>query len=208
MRRVVGFCLPWIRMIVTLCAAVLFVPALGAQAAGTAFGLAYAGVGIGTVVRLLESDVTLRIGDEIRVARSSAPVVRGTLQRVTGDSLFLRTGDSTTAIPRSDVHRVQRYEGIERKWAQGFSYGFLIGTGTGAVTGFLSGDDPPGFLSFTAPEKALILGIVGGFTGSMVGVVAGSLRTGEHWRGTHPFSEALAFLPTKHGTAIGVTLTF
>lgn len=196
------------RLIVALGAATFVAHPVAAQAAGTAFGLAYVGVGIGTVVRLLESDVTLRLGDETRIVRWHAPLVRGTLQRVTGDSLFLRTGDSTTAIPRSDVHRVQRYEGIERKWAQGFGYGFLIGTGTGAVTGFLSGDDPPGFLSFTAPEKALILGIVGGFTGSMVGVVAGSLRKGEHWRGTHPFSEAIAFLPTKQGTAIGVTLTF
>ena len=56
-------------------------------------------------------------------------------------------------------------------------YGLLIGAGTGLVIGFASGDDPPGWYSMTAGEKAsvgaLILGMVGGILGGLTGLGAG-----------------------------------
>jgi hypothetical protein len=197
------------RLVAALFAASLAAPArLAAQESGV-FGLIHLGIGITSVARLLESDVTVRPGDEIRVRRWHGPDTRGTLDRAGGDSLVLHVGDSAVAIPRSDVRRVQRYEGLERKTAQGFGYGLLIGAGTGAFIGLASGSDPPGNeFSFTAQEKAVILGIVGGLSGSFIGGIAGTFRVGEHWRGADARPATLTFLPGRNGTSVGVRLTF
>jgi hypothetical protein len=58
--------------------------------------------------------------------------------------------------------------------------GTLIGLGAGivvgAIAGFASGDDPQEeWFALTAGEKAFGLGIIGGFTGALIGVIAGVL---------------------------------
>ena len=62
----------------------------------------------------------------------------------------------------------------------GMGKGFLIGAAGGAVVGLLSGDDPPGFLSLTAGDKALVLGITLGTGGVVIGAIIGAANsTGE-----------------------------
>jgi hypothetical protein len=56
---------------------------------------------------------------------------------------------------------------------KGMGIGTAVGGGLGALIGFASGDDPPGFLSFTASEKAGAGAIVLGGLGFLVGTVAG-----------------------------------
>lgn len=53
----------------------------------------------------------------------------------------------------------------------------FCGLAVGAIIGFASGDDPPGFLSITAPEKALALGTAGFALGAIVG---GALAAAQH----------------------------
>ncbi len=59
---------------------------------------------------------------------------------------------------------------------EGFGIGFLVGSVTGALIGFASGDDE--FLEVTAEEKALGYGLLfgggGGLLGSFVGAKVGS----------------------------------
>ena len=57
---------------------------------------------------------------------------------------------------------------------QGALTGFLIGAGTGALIGLVSGDDPPGFISLTAGEKAVGLGAGLGIVGTLIGTIAGT----------------------------------
>jgi hypothetical protein len=51
---------------------------------------------------------------------------------------------------------------------QGLGIGFLTGALTGAVVGFADGDDPPGWFSMTAEQKAGVLA-VGPVAGAAVG---------------------------------------
>ncbi len=52
--------------------------------------------------------------------------------------------------------------------------GCLVGAITGAVSGYASGDDPSNqFFSFTATDKARILGAFGGFVGAVTGLIVG-----------------------------------
>lgn len=64
---------------------------------------------------------------------------------------------------------------IIRKGAVGRSagYGALIGLGIGVITGLAHGDDPPGFLSFSAGAYATLFGITGAEAGSLLGVIIG-----------------------------------
>ena len=47
--------------------------------------------------------------------------------------------------------------------------GFLIGAGVGILSGLISGDDPPGFISFSAADKALIFSIPLSAVGLIIG---------------------------------------
>lgn len=52
--------------------------------------------------------------------------------------------------------------------------GLVIGTATGVIIGLGSGDDPPNqILSFTASQKAEILGTFGGVAGALTGLIVG-----------------------------------
>jgi len=57
-------------------------------------------------------------------------------------------------------------EGLLVGLADGFAGGFLIG--------FASGDDPPGWFSFSAEEKGLLTGIVLGGLGGLLGLASGA----------------------------------
>ena len=50
--------------------------------------------------------------------------------------------------------------------------GFIVG----GFVGLVSGDDEPGWFSFTAEEKALILGVLGTAPGAIIGGIVGSAK--------------------------------
>ena len=71
-----------------------------------------------------------------------------------------------------------RIDKITLKKKNGSLKGALIGLGCdaamGALIGFASGDDPPGWFSYTAAEKAGGLAVFGGLTGALVGALIGA----------------------------------
>lgn len=72
------------------------------------------------------------------------------------------------------VMQLQKEKEHKGGFGRGAWIGALIGFGTGALAGFISGnDDPNTFLSFTAGEKALAFGIGGGAGGAIIGGVIG-----------------------------------
>jgi hypothetical protein len=60
------------------------------------------------------------------------------------------------------------------KVMQGLGYGLLIGGVMGALVGYTGGDDPEGFMSLSAEDKASIGLFIGGLSGGLVGVIAGA----------------------------------
>ena len=59
---------------------------------------------------------------------------------------------------------------------KGALIGSITGFVVGALIGLISGDDPPGFLSFSAGEKALMYGFPMAIGGTGLGELVGSIR--------------------------------
>jgi hypothetical protein len=55
------------------------------------------------------------------------------------------------------------------------SYGALIGVGVGAVAGLALGNDPSGWLAYTAEEKALEGSIIALPVGALIGAIIGAI---------------------------------
>jgi hypothetical protein len=122
-------------------------------------------------------------GARVSVQSKDGRAVEGELVAVKGRSLVLADSVMMTSaeIAVEDIVRIR----IVRKSRvfSGLGIGVLAGAASGALLGFLSGDDPKrGFwtnwMSFTASEKAGIfaisLGAVGGSIGALVGGIKGA----------------------------------
>lgn len=70
------------------------------------------------------------------------------------------------------------YLNFRRKGSEinGFFLGALTGFVIGGFAGLVSGDDEPGWFSFTAEEKAVILGVLGTAPGAIIGGIVGSAK--------------------------------
>jgi len=118
---------------------------------------------------------TERQGAQVAVALRSGPEKRGELVAVKKDFLVLssRSFDTVSdqSIPVADVRAVTII--LPSKAGSGALIGLLAGAGGGAAVGLALGNDPPGFFSLTAGEKAGALGVVFGLLGAAVGGIAG-----------------------------------
>lgn len=130
----------------------------------------------------------LRAGDRLRVA----PFPRGTLTVVvaSGDTLWVRGRQDTTRVPvvLGEVSRVSRDVGARSRLSGGLRGGLLgltVGAVGGALAGLVSGDDEGGWFTFTAEEKALILGTGLGGMGAVLGAAGGALFPGRRWEALH-----------------------
>jgi hypothetical protein len=149
-------------------------------------GIGYAALSIGAVHRLIEGSDNAPLGRDVHVSVTTGASVRelsGRLTAIDADSVtLLRNGDATR-IARTSLRSMSVRQGRERKWAQGWGIGFLAGVTVGALGGLASGDDTSGDeFSFTAPQKAIGLGIFGALSGSVLGSLVGALVDGDHWR--------------------------
>jgi len=64
---------------------------------------------------------------------------------------------------------------------KGARIGLLIGGPIGFVLGLASGDDPPGYFSFSQEGNAALGWLAGSFVGSIVGSIAGAALPGDGW---------------------------
>ena len=82
---------------------------------------------------------------------------------------------STNRGIRNFGYRDLEYVTISRHGRTGRSIliGFAIGATTGALAGFASGDDPPGWFALTAGEKAFGVGLLGAGVGAITGLIIG-----------------------------------
>lgn len=87
------------------------------------------------------------------------------------------SNDIFTSDQLVEVHTVEK---SEIRYINYFKKGVGGGGGTGiaigALLGFASGDDPPGFLSFSAGEKAFLFGSFLGITGGALGFTFSTIK--------------------------------
>jgi len=118
-----------------------------------------------------------RRGAEILITEKDGTQVSGELVAVKRDSLLLLTAGPTAGmdltVALKDIQQVRIVK--KSKVGKGLLYGLIIGGGGGAAAGFLSGDDPDGFVSFSASDKAALFGIFFGGLGLVIGGIAGGL---------------------------------
>jgi hypothetical protein len=129
----------------------------------------------------------LHAGDRVRLR---ADGVRGQFDvaEMSASRLLLRQPESgqqidvpTNSIQSLHVRGERRPRGGGA--LRGLGFGLLVGGGGGAIIGYASGDDDPGFLSFSAEEKALMGAVAFGGIGAVLGAVMGAAAPGYNW---HP----------------------
>jgi hypothetical protein len=118
-----------------------------------------------------------RKGAELLVKKNDGQVVRAELLAVKDHELILMDS-STFSEVRLGLDAIRSIRVVKKsKILSGIGFGSLAGAGVGAGLGLASGNDEPGWFSFTAGEKALMFGaglaIVGGIIGGISGAVTG-----------------------------------
>jgi len=111
-------------------------------------------------------------GARLLIQKKDGNQVEGELIAIKRNSLLIMAGTDVSL----DIQEIQKIRIVNKsKLGQGLLYGLLIGAGGGALGGLASGDDEGEFLSFTAGQKAAILGIFFGVIGTVVGGTVGAL---------------------------------
>jgi hypothetical protein len=151
----------------------------------------------------------LHVGSRVRVATAGTPGKRaGTIAALSPDTLRLLTYEAgiELQVPVSTITSLEESQGEHTRILKGLGIGTGIGVGLGAIIGYASGDDPPGFLSFTREDKAILAGGALGAVGLITGAVVGALNPREDWRPvTIPLRTARSSSPAF---GIGVSFAF
>jgi len=115
-------------------------------------------------------------GAEIIVVKNDGSRLSGELIAVKKDSLLLLAGSPSAGAVQSVPWETMTKVVIVKKArvGEGIAIGGLLLGGSGALIGYTDGDDPPGWLSFTAGQKAALGGITLGLLGIVVGGIGGA----------------------------------
>lgn len=129
--------------------------------------------------------LAVKPGDYVRLV-SSPEAERFAVERLTADSLFLRsTGPGgnvvRVAIDSLSTLEVRRRQSRGAGAVRGAIVGGAIGVSVGALVGFVSGDDEPGLLAFSAGDKAMVFGAFFGLAGVGIGSLAGAATGVQKW---------------------------
>jgi hypothetical protein len=102
--------------------------------------------------------------------------IEGELLAVKDTNLVLLDSGNLCGITE-DIHGIRTIQILKKsKFFKGLGYGLLIGGGSGALIGLLSGSDQEGFLRFSAGEKALMGGIGFAILGAPIGGIWGAIE--------------------------------
>lgn len=116
----------------------------------------------------------------LRLDGSDSPWQHGTLLRTNSDSLwYFRTGEGDTlAVERSNVSRLQAFDGRRSRAETGAMVGLGVGVAVGAVYGLTNMGEGNG--SYSAGELFLSVGFFGA-SGLLLGALCGSLMREDKW---------------------------
>jgi hypothetical protein len=149
------------------------------------------------------------VGQQIRV---TAPAIRMHEQKALlvgtrSDTLVLTT-DTELTVAVADVVRLDVLRGRKSKTWAGAGIGFLVGGVAGFAIGLASGDDPPGWFSYTAEQKAVAGGVVLGLAGGLVGGIVGAVSKTDQWEEIPSDRFRVSLLPAHRGIGIGGRIAF
>lgn len=138
--------------------------------------------------------------------------VKGTLERTSGDTLFVRpaNGAVALALPPRQGRRLLFSNGRRSSVGQGLLIGTGLGVAAGAILGFASGQDCSAgeWLCFDRGTMAAMGGLTLGAGGLVVGIIAGALSSHEVWTSEQPARLLPLLGPTKGGMGVGMSLSF
>jgi len=108
-------------------------------------------------------------GTEIRVALSGGRTVRGTVQKVTSDSLAINATASQETLARTEIKRVE----LKSKGRRGRNalIGLLIGTGGGLAVGAAIDHSQQSSFNFFPNFGKAVFTPLGAVTGAAIGVL-------------------------------------
>jgi len=123
---------------------------------------------------------SLGFGQRVRLrTESSSSWVTGTILALDADSVRLLLSDTTRqlSIRRRAITRLEVSRGMKSSAGRGARKGLLIG----AAVGVLAGVAPDDQSYFTAPQRALLLGVGFGGLGALLGSIIGGSSVHERW---------------------------
>lgn len=94
---------------------------------------------------------------------------KGKIKAVSENSIELYLNGETKIVPLNKIGKIK----TKRSGGNNVAKGAIIGGGSFAFIGLLSGDDDEGFFSFSATDKAA-LGLIGG---GLLGAIVGGITT-------------------------------
>ena len=116
-----------------------------------------------------------RRGAMLMVQKKDGSQEYGELIAIKQSSILLLGSSSGTdvSIEVTDINTIRIF--MKSRALSGLGLGFLIGGGSGAAIGFMSGDDSRfQCISLSAGEKALLLGATLGVSGGLYGLLKGA----------------------------------
>jgi hypothetical protein len=144
-------------------------------------------------------------GERIRLqTESSSSWVIGTILAVDSDAVHLLLNETTrqVEVKRMAITRLEISHGVNSNAGSRVLKGFFIGAAVGALVGVASGDDPNGFVRFTAGDKAVILGGTGGGLGALLGLLSDSSH--ERWDPLSLGAARVTLMP--HGASLMLSI--
>lgn len=150
----------------------------------------------------------VRPGDRVRL-QPRGPGVPATTGRWLGtdggqarvEVLGAHGRTDTAVVSLAGVASLERSTGRGSKLGTGLAVGAFLGLVAGVSAGLLEGDDPPGFMSYSAGDKALLYGLSGAGLGGLVGMVIGSTIKSDHW-------QVVPLRPMPGGVGSGLSIRF
>jgi hypothetical protein len=153
------------------------------------------------------------VGDEVVLEGQYGAQVTAVGVASAGGITFIDKANGGMVPPNEIVRIKETSHGLGA--VQGLGIGIGIGAGLGIVMGFASGDDECNdesgeggcWFSFSAGEKATILGVVFGGAGGLLGLIVGAMK-GSTTIYEQPGSNVSVRVGGPAGSTAGVTMTF